>query len=110
MGHPSRRVTTGNGRSNEEDARAGSQEVGQRDEAEMGCGSGGLGAAARLGSRLITLCGGPQRLYQGTPLAVPLKQSSIKRDRRSDGSVVLPEKQALDFAFRMREMLRSELQ
>jgi hypothetical protein len=27
--------------------------VGQRDEAEMGCGSGSLGAAARLGSRFI---------------------------------------------------------
>jgi hypothetical protein len=44
--------------------------VGQRDEAEMGCGSGSVGAAARLRLRLIALRFAG--LYQGTASAVPL--------------------------------------
>jgi len=59
----------GNGRGNEDDARARSQEVGQRDEAEMGCGSRSLGAAARFGSRLIA-CAAVFGLYQGTSLDI----------------------------------------
>ena len=67
--------------------------MGQRDEAEMECGSHSVGAAAgsaRASSRVRRFA----RLYQGTASAVPLKQSSTKRDGWSGcsfSSAAIPE-------------------
>ena len=47
-------------------------------------------------------------LYQGTASAVPLKQSSTKRDKGATVPLYYPKSRFLSFAFRRREMLRSE--